>query len=245
MLSRRKVLYGSAVSLALAGIAGVAGTLRLHKSPHVFPHLTEEHLSDLSARNLDEPSVLFIGNSMVVQNDLPGRVAALAISEGVQLTTASASANGARLTETIRTQGLDGVLAKDWNVLVVQDFTKTPLRANDRWASARAVRHIAQTSASATILLYPPFPSAAENGVYRDAGRLTITPTSPQDYAARTLDHYERLGHRVAPVPQRWLEAIDAGQALYDRDGHHPNEAGTDLVARVIWGELKVMLGLS
>lgn len=240
-MNRRMMLLGAA-GLAGAGLAGT-GTLafRLHRTPRRDPFLTDAHLNTLAANPGSPPRILFIGNSMVLRNDLPAQVRAEAAASGVTLATGTAAADGARLIETVRIAALEPVLTAGWDAIVVQDFTKTPLRAIDRLASARAVAWIART-AQTPLLLYPPWPAMAGTAVYRDAGFLTAIPEGPEDYAARTMAFYDSLGHRTARVPEAWLAEPDAGAALYAEDGHHPNAEGTAFVARIIWSELRSLI---
>ena len=188
------------------------------------------------------PRILFIRNSILLMNDLPGVVQRLAKAEGIYLSVGLAAAYGAWLTETIRIYGLAEVMNTGWGVTVVQDFTRTSLRAWDRWALARAVNHIADAVAPSQILLCPPFPQAAGAQVYRNAGFLATQPDSPTDYAARTMAHYQLLGHPFANLPGPWLEAVAEGAPLYHRDGHHPSEAGTEFMAKILWGDIQRML---
>lgn len=241
-MNRRQSLLLAGAGLAGFGLLGTGATLRLHRQPRRNPYLSDTHLAGLSQASLPRPRVLFIGNSMVLRNDLPAVVQRLARAADVALTTATAAADGARLIESVRISGLTPVLTKGWDAIVVQDFTKTPLRGIDRWASAQAISNIARAAAPAPLLLYPPWPAAAGTGVYRAPGFLTTRPANPEDYAARTMAFYNSLGHAVAPVPDAWLAATRAGHQLYADDGHHPNPAGTQLVANILWDSLKDLM---
>ena len=58
-------------------------------------------------------------------------------AEGVTVQVAIAAAKGRmRLIETWRLDASRRVLGTGWDVLVLQDFSATVLRAPDRWASA-------------------------------------------------------------------------------------------------------------
>ena len=243
-MHRRRFLLLAGAGFASAGLLSSGFGLRLHRSPRTHPYLTEGHLAGLISMNLLRPRVLFVGNSMVLRNDLQAVVRGLAKGDGVDLSTATAAADGARLVETIRLPGFRRVLEVGWDAVVVQDFTKTPLRWIDRLGSAHAVAKIAKIVAPTPILLYPPWPAKAGNKVYVDAGILTARPDNPADYGARTMAHYDSLGHPVAPVPDRWLAAPNGGADLYSDDGHHPNARGTALVGQVIWESLRDLLAI-
>ena len=247
-MNRRVFILSAAALTGVTALGGVA-TLRLHNSPRTDPFLTVSHLSGIEAANLPRPRILFIGNSMVLGHDVPAKVAALAKTDGHDISAATAAANGARLIETIRVSQMNSVLKPElWDAVVLQDFTETPLRAPDRWGSALAMRRIAGKVAPAKILLYPPWPGDVGHPIYDDAGRLKAQPENPSDYAARTMAHYSRVaranGFALAPVPQVWLEAVATGERLYDQDGHHANARGATLAARVLWDSLKPLLNL-
>lgn len=242
-MKRRRALALLGVGLAGGGVAGTgAAALRLHRAPRREPYLTDAHLARVAQGNLARPRVLVMGNSMVLRNDLPFAVGIAAARDGVSLSVAAAAGEGARLIETIRIPALAAALGVGWDAVVVQDFTKTPLRVIDRWASAWAVSRIAQLAAPSPLLLFPPWPAAPGNAVYRDPGFLTARPDNPEDYAARTMDFYGSLGHPAAPVPRAWLDAVAEGRQVYAEDGHHPSAEGTSLVADTLWGELRKMI---
>ena len=248
-MNRRAFLLSAAALTGATALGGVA-TLRLHLSPRTDPFLTPEHLAQIAATDLPRPRVLFVGNSMVLRHDVPARLAGIARAEGHQIAVATAAANGARLIETLRIAELRLVLKPDyWDAVILQDFTETPLRAPDRWGSAIAMTRIARQVAPAPILLYPPWPGDHGHPIYKNAGRLKAQPENPSDYAARTMAHYTRVsrknGFDIAPVPQRWLEAVAEGEGLYDKDRHHANAHGAALVARILWESLKPLLNPS
>ena len=241
-MNRRQALWLAAAGTAGVGLAGYGAAFRLHRTPNRTPFLTDDHLKSLSETNIEHPRILFVGNSMILRNDLPAKVRALADKDGRQIYPATAAADGARLVETLRIPGVNTVLRAGWDAVVLQDFTKTPLRAIDRWASSHAIATMAKMATSARILLFPPWPAVAENHVYRDPGFMTARPDNPEDFANRTMSHYENLGLPVAPVPGKWLQAVNQGADLYHMDGHHPNEAGTAFVAEILWDHLKKMV---
>lgn len=230
----------SALAITGTAAAGGAFVFRLHSTPRRDPFLTPDHLTALARTTLPRPRVLFIGNSMILRHDLPR----LAADKG-RFHTATAAANGARLIETVRIEGFRNALSMtDWDAVVLQDFTKTPLRAIDRFASERAMAWIAHETAPARVLLYPPWPARGDNAIYRDAGFLTSTPVDPRDFARRTTAFYrevaDRHGFGFAPVPEAWLSANDPG--LYADDGHHASPAGARFVAALIAEGLETLL---
>jgi hypothetical protein len=237
----------AAVVVAAAGVASVA-TFRLHRSPRQGRFLDPGYLVDLRERMqaVRGPRILFVGNSMTLRHDIPARVAALAAAEGVALSAAMAASDGARLVESVRIEALRELLSDvGWDALVLQDFTKTPLRAWDRWGAAWAAARMALRAGRPPVLLFPPWPDAPGHPVYRSGGCLEAVPDGPDDFARRTMAFYERLagaeGFHVAPVPPLWVET-GPDRRLYGRDGHHASVAGAEFVARILWRSLSPLL---
>ena len=242
---KRRALLSLMTGGAATGLAAAGGTLtfRLHKDPRQKPFLTDDHLEGVSEAH----RILFVGNSIVLNHDVPARITALAEQEGVQLNTATAAANGARLIETIRLESLNHILQPGlWDVVVLQDFTKTPLRAFDRWGSRYAMKQISRSVGTIPVLLFPPWPAAETNHVYQDPGFMVQAPADPEDYAARSMAFYTSIaqdhGFHVAPVPLAWLKATHDGAPLYHQDTLHASEAGADFAAAQLWAALKPLL---
>lgn len=247
-MNRRRaigLLFGGAATVS-AGAATV-GTFRWHSTPRRTPYLTAEHLKSLNATEFPKPSVLFIGNSMVLRHDVPARTVTAASADGIALSVATAAANSARLIETIRHPNLAPLLQPNrWSAIVLQDFTRTPLRAPDRWGSLYAMNWVARRATDTPTVLYPPWPALARHRVYRDAGFLASIPSDPADYTARTLKFYKDAaassGFQLSDVPTAWANAIAAGERLHDSDGFHANEKGATLAAQVLWKTIKGIL---
>ncbi|MEM1159744.1 MAG: hypothetical protein AAGJ28_02325 [Pseudomonadota bacterium] len=248
-MNRRRALMFLAAGTAVAvPAAGAVATFRLHRPVRRVPYLTDAHLTGLSMPAAGQgPRVLFVGNSMLLRHDVPGRVAALAAKQGRAIRPALAAGQGVRLVEVMRVAAFRDLLRPGlWDAAVLQDFTKTPLRAVDRWASSWAMGAIAERLRGVPLLLAPPWPGAPENSVYRDAGWLTAAPVDAADYARRTMLHYEataaEIGAQVAPVPATWAAALATGIPVFDADGHHASPEGADVLAGVLWDQLQKML---
>lgn len=244
-MNRRGMLFLLAGGTAGAAVAtGGAAALRLHSTPRTYPFLSDDHLAALASSTGDGLRVLFIGNSMTLGHDVPGLVAEAAARDGITLNVATAAANGARLVETIRLPALEALLRPNtWDAIVLQDYTRTPLRFFDRWGSAYAIGRVVARTAPTPIVLFPPWPAAEDNAVYDDAGLFAVAPDNPADFADRTMDFYDHIaahhGSCVAQVPRAWLEAVQSGQEPYSPNGHHSNSAGAALVAGVLWDCLR------
>ena len=245
-MKRRHLLTAlAATGIALTGAGASLGVARLHKSPRKRPFLQDTHLSQLTALPADGPRILFVGNSMILRHDVPARIAALAKADGQRIVTAMAAAEGARLIETLRIAAFrDAVKQSDWDVIVLQDFTKTPLRATDRWGSALAMSRIARIAKPAQVVLFPPWPARAHKDVYTNPGFMTSAPESPADFAALTEVFYRGVAARnnfhMAPIPTDWLGAGDPD--FYDKDGHHASPEGAQFVADRLWQTIRALL---
>jgi hypothetical protein len=181
---------------------------------------------------------------MTLRHDLVERVARRSMAAGSDVEFAVAAANGARLVETARIDALAPVLARGWDVLVMQDLSTVSLRAPDRWGSARAMRVMAQTAGAPAVLLYPTWAFPPGHWVYeRGGGFMAATPENPAAFAQSITDHYDRIARSrgwvrapvteaMAPDPTRWLE----------KDLHHPNAAGAARIAEVLWQSIRPLL---
>ncbi len=246
MLTRRNVLAPLAAGAAvIAGGATLA--LRLHHTPSRTPFLTDVHLGQIAMPKQGPPRVLFVGNSMTLHHDIPGRVAAVAAAEGYDIRVATAAATGAWLIESMRLDALEEIMRPTlWEAIVLQDFSKASLNQINRIGSIRAMKTLVKWVSPTPVVLFPPWPASADNKVYQDAGRLAFTPESPTDYASTTMAHYTQVarqtGSTVAQIPEQWLMHDVAGASLYATDGHHSNPEGADFVAQVLWHSLRQVL---
>lgn len=240
-MKRRLILAG----LAGAGLTGLAdATFRWHATPRLRPALTRAHLQALAAAPPAAPRVLFLGNSMTLRHGLVERIARRAKVAGIGAGFATAAANGARLIETQQVDALELVLARGWDVLVMQDLSTVSLRAPDRWGSAHAMRVMARKAHAGAVLLYPTWAFPPGHWVYeKGGGFLSAVPEGPDSFARSITSHYgdiaARQGWVRAPVteamaedPTHWLE----------QDLHHPNVAGTERIAGVLWQSLAPLL---
>lgn len=244
-MRRRRVILGAGVALGTALAGAGAATFRWHAQPRRVPDLRDAHLRDLQGLPSGAGArVLFVGNSMTLRHDLPGQVAALATEAGVALQIASAAARGSRLIETWQIEAFRTTLETGWDVLVLQDFSTTCLRAPDRWGSAYAMRAMAQMSRAHSVLLYPTWAFPPAHRVYqKGAGMLSRPPADPAAFANCITAHYggiaEAEGWARAPV----TEALQSDVALWlEEDLHHPNPIGTARIADVLWQSLQPLL---
>jgi hypothetical protein len=178
-----------------------------------------------SAEFSRERKVLFIGNSFTNRNDLPGmftRIAAFATPPG-KFHTRRIIANGMAL-KTHWNRGLarEAIRAEPWDFVVLQEQSTLPLKNREKMHESvtlfdEEIRHF-----GARTVLYMTW-------ARRDAfDRQDELSNAYQSIAGR-------LGSLVAPVGRAWQHAMaaDPQLVLHDKDGSHPNPAGTYLAACV------------
>lgn len=171
--------------------------------------------------------VLFIGNSLTFENDLPRMVQALARAAGHELeVTMRAYPNYGLEDHWNRPETHTAIAKGDWDVVVLQqgpsslDESRENLR---RWT-----RHFARRirEAGGEPALYMVWPAAV---------RAADFPRVSESYrlAARDVDGL------LLAAGDGWQEAweLDPDVGLYGPDNFHPSVAGTYLAALVIVGE--------
>ena len=245
-MKRRSVIFGAAMACVTVPLAGTAAaTFRLHAQPRRAPLLSDLHLGQLrglpSAAGTRLPSVR---NSMTVRHDLPGVVSALAADAQVPLQVGVAAARGSRLVETLRIDAFREALEPGWDILVLQDFSTTCLRAPDRWGSAYAMRAMAQAARARSVVLFPTWAFPAQHRVYREgAGVLSPVPENPAAFAACITAHYGGIAQAHGWVRAPVTEAMQPDATPWlEEDLHHPNPEGTLRIAQVLWQSLRPLL---
>jgi hypothetical protein len=172
--------------------------------------------------------VLFIGNSLTYEHDLPRMVQALSLAAGHEVAVAMIAQPNFALEDHWGRPEVHGTIADgDWDVVVLQQGPSALASSREdlrRWTRrfARPIR-----DAGAVPALYMVWPAAA---------RFDDFPRVSESYrlAARDVDGI------LLPAGDAWLEAWkrDAGLQLYGPDAFHPSEAGTYLAALTIVGAL-------
>lgn len=245
-MKRRRVITGAAIACAAVPLAGTAvATFRLHAAPRRAPLLSDTHLGQLrdppSGRG---PRVLFVGNSMTLRHDLPSLVLDLAAQENMPVQGAVAAARGSRLVETWQIDAFRRALETGWDILVLQDFSTTCLRAPDRWGSAYAMRKMAQTAGARSVVLFPTWAFPPQHDVYRNgAGVLSRVPENPQAFARCITAHYDGIAQAHGWVRAAVTEAMQPDATPWlEEDLHHPNPAGSLRIAQALWHSLRPVL---
>lgn len=172
--------------------------------------------------------VLFIGNSLTYENDLPRMVQALSLAGGHVVAVAMiAEPNFALEDHWNRAEVHRAIADGEWDVVILQQGPSALPDSRDelrRWTRlfARRIR-----DAGAEPALYMVWPSAA---------RFDDFPRVSESYRLAARD----VEGMLLPAGDAWLEAWkrDPALELYGPDGFHPSQAGTYLAALAIVGRL-------
>lgn len=181
----------------------------------VAPH------SNAAQTGIARPRVLFVGNSLTSQNDLPAMLEALATQAGASITCSAV----ARANYSLEDHWKDGAALRAlrrerWTHIVLQ---QGPSSLPDSQASLRdyAARFAAEArQVHAAVVLYAVWPPKARS-VFFDA----VTGA----YARAAED----VGGALVPVGEGWRVAWrrDPSLALYAADDFHPSSIGTYMAA--------------
>ena len=172
--------------------------------------------------------ILFIGNSLTYQNDLPGMVCQLARSVGRRVVCESVAKPDYGLEEHWNAGEARAAIAGGrWDVVVLQQGPSA-LPESRRLLIDYTKRFDAEiTKAGARTALYMVWPSRQRRG---DAKAVS------QSYRAAATS----VGALLLPVGDAWLDAwaIAPDLPLYAADNFHPSGAGTYLAALVAYRHL-------
>jgi hypothetical protein len=167
----------------------------------------------------DQPAILFIGNSLTSQNDLPRRCATVAAASGIAITTDSVAIGGASLLD----QWNDGrarraIASRRWMAVVLQQGPSTLPESREELTRSSALfgEEIRRAGARPALLMVWPLPgqqAAAVAASYRAAAEATDSV--------------------LIPAGEAWVRATaaDPGLTLTVSDGYHPSPLGTELAA--------------
>lgn len=176
--------------------------------------------------------VLFVGNSYVDRNDLPGLVAALVAPLGLRLETARVTAGGASLRRHLNSGAVVREIDQTpFDVVVLQEQSTLPLKNPARYrenvvelvdAIATAVRGAGRPRMPA-IVLYETWARAGE-------------PDSQAGLSAAVAAVAAATGAVIAPAGQAWAAVLagDEAAVLHEADGSHPTLAGSLVAAAAL-----------
>ncbi len=172
--------------------------------------------------------ILFIGNSLTYQNDLPGMVAMLARSVGKKLVCDSVALPDYGLEEHWKSGPAREAIARgQWDIVVLQQGPSAQ-PASRRMLIEYTKRFDAEIKkAGARTALYMVWPSRQRRADFEGVS---------QSYRAAT----DAVGATLLPVGEAWRAAwaVDGNLPLYAADNFHPSGAGSYLAALVVYRHL-------
>lgn len=192
-----------------------------------------------------ELRLLFVGNSFVARNDLPGMVAELLRVGGVAeaVRTHMLAPSGGQLHEQAgRAELAEDISALGWDAVVLQDFSTAPLFGSDSARSAEAIGRLVDLSAEAGAesVLFATWPRREGHALYAQDFDDYAAPRGPGEMTEIVHAHYAGIAERsdaiLAPVGRVWRTAREVlpGIRLFAEDGFHAAPAGTYLAALVV-----------
>lgn len=173
--------------------------------------------------------VLFVGNSLTFQNDLPDIVRTIAETAGgpaIEVRTV-AFPDFSLEDHWNRGDALAAIDAGEWNVVILQQGPST-LPQNRvhlvEWSGRFAERIRAAGGRPALYSIWPPRSQANGFDLVRDS----------------YTEAAEAVGGILMPAGEAWRAAwaVDPDLPLYAGDGFHPTELGSVAAAYVIWQQL-------
>jgi hypothetical protein len=185
--------------------------------------------SATAGEGIPDPSILFIGNSLMYANDLPGMFSSVAKAAGDSVVVAMvAKPNLAVIDHTNgSTDAVAQIDAGRWTFVVLQQGPTPAGICRDTLviAAMRLAPHI--VAAGGRAVLFLPWARQAFPQSLEYVGQSS-------ELAAQAV------GGVVAPIGIAWKDALDADAAapLYGPDGYHPAPTGTLLAALTLYDRL-------
>jgi hypothetical protein len=176
-------------------------------------------------------NVLFVGNSLTYQNDLPGMVSALAKAGGVELQTGTLTLAGHALIDYVLDGSIQPIIANGarggWKFIVMQQGPSTvPICRDTLVLAVQEIDRLGKQGNAKSVVMMA-WPSQARSfdfpKVHESSQMAAVT-----------------VGAQFAPAGDAWLRALDGDPtlALYGPDGYHPAPLGTFLAALVLYEQV-------
>ncbi len=192
------------------------------------------------AQQGDTIRVLFIGNSLTENNEMPAMFAELARAAGWKVDVDESTVSGSTLEQHANFEGtIDKIMEKRWNYVVLQEQSVLPvipyLRDNSMYPAARALDSLAKRVGARTVFFM--------TWARKEGGQQTYgSHSSPvfknffdmQDSLTAAYRHIAReLSAQLCPVGLAWRLAFqgDPSIGLWLRDNNHPTLEGSYLAA--------------
>lgn len=176
-------------------------------------------------------NVLFVGNSLTYENNLPGMVTALAEAGGVRLQTGSLTLANHALIDYLLDGSIQPIIANGarggWRYIVMQQGPSTvPICRDTLVLAVKEIDRLGkQGNAKSVVMMAWPTQARAFDfpKVHESAQMAAMT-----------------VGAQFAPAGDAWLRALDGDPtlALYGPDGYHPAPLGSFLAALVLYEQL-------
>jgi hypothetical protein len=188
------------------------------------------------ARAAEALRVLFIGNSFIIEHDVPGMFADIARQGGRDVAVDMIAEGGASLADVLAERDAHEIYAEyDPSLIVLQDYSTAALHPERAKRSHAALQSFCDPSVAR--LLFATWPRAEGHKLYRQSGM----PRTPAEMTNRVEQHYSaricpdlvgQAGMRVAPVGRAWM--LGTGLPLHRGDGYHASRTGAWLSALVL-----------
>lgn len=177
--------------------------------------------------------VLFIGNSHLFVNDVPGRVRGLLRKTKGAVHIRKITKGGARLVYHRNRGDVARVLKSGgWDVVVLQEATATFLSPSGRKTFHQSLDwFLSRTPKGVPVVLYQTWPWRAGSRYLNGQGINSAGLWTVMRKAYATAGRRRRV--IVAPVGERWMRSAKR-HVYYSNDGNHASLAGSKLAARVI-----------
>ena len=171
--------------------------------------------------------ILFVGNSLTYENDLPGMVKRLAERNGQRVETAVAAYPNYSLEDHLHDRRtLPALRDKPWDVVVLQQGPSA--LESSRQQLVRDTRAFAELLHG-----FRHRPRIALLMVWPSRARADDFPRVAESYRIAA----EAVSGLLIPAGEAWRK-IHADIELYAADGFHPSEAGTYLTALAVYRAL-------
>lgn len=205
-------------------------------------------LAMLAPFSMAQTRILFIGNSYVASNDLPGVFDSLCQSAGQAVQTSSVAPGGFTfLQHTTHPATLQALQSQAWDFVILQEQSQRP-----SFSPGQVVTDVLPYAAILDSMVAAS-DSCARSVFYMtwgrklgDAGNCPVYPPvcTYAGMQQRLRDSYLQMAQThaaiVAPAGVAWQEAMlrDSTLELYISDQSHPNFAGTYLTACVMYASI-------
>jgi hypothetical protein len=167
--------------------------------------------------------VLFIGNSLVASNDVPGRLERLARAMGRNVAVEAVTANDSSLEDHWRDGRALARIREGWDFVVLQQGPSS--QPGSRALLVEYARRFVGPirAAGARPAIFTAWPAAARS----------------QDFAGAIESHRlaaEAIDATLVPVAEAWLRAMSADRTLrLYADSLHASRTGSDLAVLTAW----------